>query len=107
MAVSRVVVFDSSVLILLLIPASRSTRLFQRLDAAGWELSASPQLLAEVSDKLRTKVTLRRWLNTTDEDIEEFLGMTLPDMVSLVPGIQLAYGAVPADPKDDMIMLRR
>jgi putative PIN family toxin of toxin-antitoxin system len=104
MSASNVVVFDANVLITLIVPASLSTRLSQRLDRAGWEVAASPQLLAEVADKLRTKATLRRWVNMSDQDIEEFLTETLLEMVSLVPGIQQAVGAVPADPKDDIII---
>jgi putative PIN family toxin of toxin-antitoxin system len=104
MPASNVVVFDANVLITLILPASQSTRLFQRLDAAGWEVAASPQLLAEAADKLRTKATLRRWVNLSDQDIEEFLTDTLLDSVSLVPGIRQAIGAVPRDPKDDIII---
>ena len=40
----------------------------------------------------------------SDQDIEEFLAKSLPDLVSLVPGIRQEIGAVPADPKDDMII---
>ena len=101
---SHVVVFDANVLITLIVPASQSTRLFQRLDAAGWEVAASPQLLTEVADKLRTKATLRRWVNMTDDDIGVFLTDTLLDLVSLVPGIRQAHGAVPTDAKDDKII---
>jgi putative PIN family toxin of toxin-antitoxin system len=104
MPASNIVVFDANVLITLIVPASLSTRLLERLDAAGWEVAASPQLLAEVADKLRTKATLRRWANVSDQEIEEFLTETLLDLVSLLPGIQQAVGAVPADPKDDMIV---
>ncbi len=50
-----VVVFDTNVLIPLLLTASHSTRLFLRLDAAGWEVAATRQLLGEVEVKLRTK----------------------------------------------------
>jgi putative PIN family toxin of toxin-antitoxin system len=104
MPASNIVVFDANVLITLIVPASLSTHLLERLDAAGWEVAASPQLLAEVADKLRTKATLRRWVNVSDQEIEEFLTETLLDLVSLVPGIQQAVGAVPADPKDDIIV---
>ena len=53
---SSIVVFDSNVLIPLILTASRSTRLFYRLDAAGWELAATPQLLAEVEEKLQQTI---------------------------------------------------
>lgn len=42
---ASVVVFDTSVLIPLIIPASRSTRLFSRLERAGWQVAVSPQIL--------------------------------------------------------------
>src|SRR3972149_5900809 len=101
---SHVVVFDTNVLIPLIVPASHSTHLFQRLDAAGWEVAASPQLRAETANKLRTKPTLRRWVNMADDDVEEFLTDTLLDLVSLVPGIRQAHGAAKADPNDDKII---
>ena len=59
---NQIVVFDSNVLIPMILSASRSTRLFYRLDAAGWEIAGTPQLLAEVEDKLRSKASLRKWL---------------------------------------------
>ena len=99
-----VVVFDTNVLIPLLLSASHSTRLFLRLDAAGWELAATPQLLAEVEDKLRTKQSLRAWLKASDEDIDEFVNVRLVNMVTMKSGFRQAHGAVPADPKDDMVI---
>ena len=101
---NTVVVFDSNVLIPLIIPASRSTRLFSRLYAAGWEIAASPHILLEVADKLRTKESLRKWLGLPDDKIELFLSETIMEMVTEVPGHRQAHGAVPADPKDDMIV---
>lgn len=103
MAATPVVVFDTNVLIPLILPASRSTRLFSRLEAAGWRVALSPQILAEVADKLRTREPLRRWLKGSDQEIEEFLAQ-LPTTVRLIPGNETAAGAVPADPKDDMII---
>jgi len=66
---NHIVVFDSNVLIPMMLSASLSTRLFYRLDAAGWEVAATPQLLAEVADKLRTRESLRKWLDASDADI--------------------------------------
>ena len=68
---NQIVVFDTNVLIPMLLSASRSTRLFYRTDAARWELAATPQLLAEVADKLRTKESLRKWLGVSDGDSEK------------------------------------
>ncbi len=99
-----VVVFDANVLIPLIVSASSSARLFLRLRAAGWAVAASPQILLEVADKLRTKESLRKWLDLPEEKIELFLGETIMEMVSEVPGHRQAHGAVPADPKDDIII---
>ena len=99
-----VVVFDTNVLIPLLLTASHSTRLFLRLDAAGWEVAATPQLLGEVEDKLRTKQSLRAWLKASDDDIEEFINVRLSNMVTMKAGFRQAHGAVPADRKDDKIV---
>ena len=46
MPASNIVVVDSNVLITLIVPASLSTHVLARLDAAGWEVAASPQVLA-------------------------------------------------------------
>ena len=101
---NTIVVFDSNVLIPLILSASLSTRLFYRLDAAGWELAATPQLLAEVADKLRTKQSLRKWLAATDDDIEDFIQVRLANMLTMKRGGRQAHGAVPTDPKDDMVI---
>lgn len=98
-----VVVFDSDVLIPLILPASRSTHLLDRLRAAGHRVAASPAILDEVSEKLRTKASLRKWLDLADEEIEEFLAL-LPIFLVVVPGIVQVEGAVPADPDDDKII---
>jgi putative PIN family toxin of toxin-antitoxin system len=98
-----VVVFDTNVLIPLSIGASRSAHLFARLRAAGHRVAASPQILAEVGEKMRTREPLRRWLRLSDEDIEQFL-LDLPTLIHLTVGLETATGAVPADPKDDMII---
>ena len=101
---NQIVVFDTNVLIPMLLSASRSTRLFYRIDAAGWELAATPQLLAEVEDKLRTKESLRTWLDASDDEIDEFINVRLANAVTMKPGVRQAHGSVPADPKDDMVI---
>lgn len=100
---SQTVVFDTNVLIPLAIPASRSARLFSRLERAGWRVAVSPQILQEVEEKLRTKSELRRWLGLSEQDIEGFV-QRLATMCRLVKGIAQAHGAVPADPDDDIIV---
>ncbi len=99
-----VVVFDTNVLIPLLLTASHSTRLFFRLDAAGWEVAATPQLLGEVEHKLRTKESLRAWLKASDDDIEEFINVRLSNMVTMKSGFRQAHGAVKDDRDDDKII---
>jgi predicted nucleic acid-binding protein len=72
------VVFDTSVLIPLILPASRSTRLFLRLEAAGWQVVVSPQILKETREKLKTKRSVRQWLQLSVADIDQFLDVVLP-----------------------------
>ena len=61
-------------------------------------------MLAEVEDKLRTKKNLRSWLKATDNGIDEFVNVRLGNIVTMKPGHRQAHGAVPIDPKDDMII---
>jgi putative PIN family toxin of toxin-antitoxin system len=98
-----VVVFDSNVLIPLVLPASRSTALLLRLKAAGHVVAVSPQILDEIADKLRTKEPLRRWLGLPDADLEQFV-RDLSTICRVVAGARQAGGAVPADPKDDIVI---
>ena len=100
----NVVVFYTNVILPLLVPASRSTHLLNRLKTAGWRVAASPQILAEVEDKLRTKESLRKWLDVTDQDIDEFIDEDLPAKMIIVPGQRQVHGVVPADRDDDMII---
>jgi putative PIN family toxin of toxin-antitoxin system len=98
------VVFDSSVLIPLILPASHSTRLFLRLEIAGWHVVVSPQILRETREKMSTKKSLRQWLKLSDAAIHQFLDVVLPGKTRIVAGLKDAIGAVSADPKDDMIV---
>src|SRR5262245_47860624 len=50
-----VIVFDTNVVITLSIGASRATHLFARLRAGGHRVAVSPQILAEVGEKMRTR----------------------------------------------------
>ena len=93
-----VVVFDTNVLIPILLPASRSTRLLDRLDRAGWAVALSPQILAEVADKLRHKSALRRWLALSDDDINEFVAQDLPTKTLAIPGRRQATCYLPPFP---------
>ncbi len=99
-----VVVFDTNVIIPLILEASHSTRLFLRLTKAEWRIAASPQLLAETRAKMKTKRSVRQWLKMSEEQIDIFLDVTLPGITVEVLGVRQAHGAVPADPKDDMVI---
>jgi putative PIN family toxin of toxin-antitoxin system len=100
----EVTVWDSSVLIPLILPRSKSSALYARLDDAGWSVAATPAILQEVREKLQTKQTLRNWLALSDEDITEFVDNILPALVRLYPGVETAAGAVPQDPDDDVVV---
>ena len=97
------VVFDTNVLIPAIIPASRSIRLFRDLIMAGHRVMATPQIIDEVRDKMTTKESLRTWLGVSDDDIDRFIA-DLQVLCDILPGHVTADGAVPADPKDDMII---
>lgn len=96
-------VFDTNVLIPLILHYSRSSRLFSRLRVADWRVVSTPQILAEATEKMRTKRRLRRWLGTSDDRIDRFLGR-LPRILQVYPGFRQVHGAVPADPKDDKVI---
>jgi putative PIN family toxin of toxin-antitoxin system len=100
----EIVVWDSNVLIPLILPRSKSSFLYSRLDNAGWFIATTPTILREVRDKLETKPTLRAWLDLSDDDISRFLDNILPALVRIYPGLVTAAGAVPADPDDDPII---
>lgn len=97
-------VWDSSVLIPLILPRSKSSALYTRLDGAGWIVAATPAILQEVREKLETKPSLRRWLGLDDNDIAKFVDNVLPALLRMYPGVVTAAGAVPADPEDDSIV---
>jgi putative PIN family toxin of toxin-antitoxin system len=101
---AEVIVWDSSVIIPLILPQSKSSALYSRLDHAGWIIAATPAILQEVREKLETKPSLRRWLGLTDADIAEFVDNVLPALVRLYPGVVTAAGAVLADSDDDMVV---
>lgn len=102
-----VVVFDTNVLLPLGLASGRSAsaRLLSRLRAAGHRVVISAQILAETAEKLRTKKALRKWLELTDEDIEQFI-TDVPATLGTEPfqGTLNLHGIVPADPKDDKIV---
>jgi len=100
----EVTIWDSSVLIPLILPRSKSSAVYSRLDAAGWFVAATPAILEEVREKLETKPSLRKWLGMSDEDIAEFVDNVLPALVRVYPGAVGAAGAVPADRDDDAVV---
>lgn len=98
------VVWDSSVLIPLILPRSKSTALYHRLDAAGWSIAATPAILQEVKEKLESKPSLRKWLALSESDTAEFVDKVLPALVRAFPGVLATPGAVPDDPDDDVVV---
>jgi len=98
-----VIVFDTSVLAPLILPASRSTVLFDRLRSAAHRVALTEPIYDELEEKLLTNVRLRSWMQRSDEEIAQFL-VNLRTNCYLLPGVLQAPGAVPADPKDDKII---
>lgn len=98
-----VVVFDSDVLILMVLPASKSTRLFHRLRRAGHTIATSPQILAEVREKLLTDGAVRAWLELPDRDLRAYL-RDLPRVLRQTRGLVTVRGAVKDDPDDDQVV---
>ena len=80
------VVFDSDVLIPMILPASRSARLFHRLRAAGHTIAASQAIFDEVRQKLLTDQEVRDWLKLPQRDILTFLE-DLPRYCRRTPGV--------------------
>lgn len=98
-----VVVFDTDVLIPMILPASRSVRLYRRLRAAGHTVAASAAIFAEVREKLLGDTDVRRWLELSPRDIPTFLN-SLPRLCRQTPGILQVTGVVREDPNDDMVL---
>jgi putative PIN family toxin of toxin-antitoxin system len=101
---SGIVVWDTSVLIPLILPKSKSFALFSRIERAGWTIAATPAILEEVRKKLQTKPALKKWLALSDADIAEFVDHVLPALLRIYPGVVTATGVVTADPDDDVIV---
>ena len=100
----RGVVWDSSVLIPLILPRSKSAALYKRLETTDWFVAVTPAILLEVREKLETKATLRKWLNLAESDISLFVDELLPALVRVYPGNVSATGIVLADPDDDHVV---
>lgn len=98
-----VVVFDSDVLIPMILPASKSARLFRRLHQAGHAVATSPQILAEVREKLLTDEAVRAWLELPDCDLRAYL-RDLPRVLRQTRGLVTVRGAVKDDPDDDKVL---
>ena len=103
MAQQLVIVFDTSVLVPLILPASRSAGLFNRLRASGHRVAVTEPIYKELEEKLLTNQRLRDWMKRSDDEITKFL-TDLRKNCYLLPGHRQAHGAVPADPKDDIII---
>jgi len=89
-----VVVFDTNVLIPLILPASRSVGLFNRLHSAGHRVVLTEPIYDELIEKMLTRQRLRDWMKRTDDEIKQFLA-DLRTSCYLLPGNRQAHGAVP------------
>lgn len=98
-----VVVFDSDVLIPMILPASKSARLFRRLRRTGHTVATSPQILKEVREKLLTDHAIREWLELPDRDLRAYL-RDLPRLLRRTRGLVTVRGVVKDDPDDDKIL---
>jgi predicted nucleic acid-binding protein len=85
------------------VAVSLSSRLADRLWAAGHEIVISPGILEEAREKLRTSEGLRRWLAKDDDELQIFLD-GLPVLFRVAPGELEIRGEVPDDPNDDHIL---
>lgn len=103
MAQQLVTVFDTNVLIPLILPASRSTGLFNRLRASSHRVALTEPIYDELEYELRTNERLRAWMRKLDDEITQFLADVRTNCY-LLPGYRQAHGAVPADPRDDKII---
>ena len=103
MSAALVVVFDTNVLIPLILPASRSTTIFFRLVDNGHRVVVSPPIIAEAREKMFTKRTLRRWLEASDERINRFLDdLEKTCEIAVIPKDVPRY--VEDDPDDDPVI---
>lgn len=98
-----IVVFDTDVLIPMILPASRSAHLYARLLAAGHKVAISPAILEEVREKVLTDAGVRDWLELPDKDLETYL-KDLPKLCVLTAGSVVVQGVVKDDPDDDKII---
>lgn len=98
-----IVVFDTDVLIPMILPSSRSARLFTRLRAGGHKVAISPQILEEVAEKLLTDDEVRAWLELPERDLRAFIE-DLPTLCVLTRGTVTVHGVVKRDPDDDKIL---
>jgi len=98
-----VVVLDTNVLIPLILPASRSTKLFLRLLGDAHQVVISPAILFEVREKMLTKSSLRDWLGVSDAQIHRFVNdLAMICAVAITPPNVPRY--VDDDPDDDAII---
>jgi putative PIN family toxin of toxin-antitoxin system len=98
-----IVVFDTDVLIPMILPASLSARLYFRLRAAGHKVATSALIIEEVTEKLLTDQGVRRWLKLSDAEISSFLN-DLPRYCVQIRGLLGIAGVVVADRDDDKII---
>jgi putative PIN family toxin of toxin-antitoxin system len=97
-------VLDSSALIsAFLTPAGTCAELLHAADRGAFVLCLSPQLIAETAGVLLREAKLQRSYGYDRAKVEEFCD-TLSTSAQLATELPDLAGAVPLDPKDDMIV---
>ncbi len=97
------VVLDSSILVSAFIAPQTELMPLLRLPLRSrYELVLSKEILTETAQSLLTKESVRRYATYTDEDVHAYLAwlLSVATMVDEVPELL----AVPADPKDNMVV---
>lgn len=79
------VLFDTSVVIPMIVDVSLSNRLFERLLTGGHEIVVSQAILSETKRNYDSIAGLRRWHSKDDEAIQRFLDR-LPTLFQIAPG---------------------
>ncbi len=97
------VVLDSSILVSAFIAPQTELMLLLRLPLRHrYELVLSKEILSETAQSLLTKERVRRYASYTDDDVHPYLAwlLSVATIVEEVPELS----AVPADPKDNMVL---
>ncbi len=98
------VVIDSSVLVsAFLTPEGTTAEVLHAEMRERYVLCLSPEIITETIKKLRSKEKLKRLYGYDEPEIERYL-VDLSSIAELVTDLPDCTGAVPNDPKDDVIV---